>query len=133
MLNFSIKELCHSDIAIKEGINNTPDIKACDNLLNLIFYVLQPLRDRLGKTIIITSGYRCPRLNSHPNIKGATNSNHLFGRAADIRVANCPPRNLWQYIKDSGLEFDECILEYNSWVHISYNRGANRKRFFEIS
>lgn len=133
MLNFSIKELCHSDIATKEGINNTPSIEVCDNLLNLIFYVLQPLRDRLGKPIIVTSGYRCPRLNAHPSIKGAVNSNHILGRAADIRVANCQPRVLWQYIKNSGIEFDECILEYNSWVHISFNKGANRKRFFEIN
>ncbi len=133
MLNFSIKELCHSDIAIKEGINNTPDINTCDNLLNLIFYVLQPLRDRLGKPVIITSGYRCQKLNSHPKIKGAYNSNHLYGYAADIKVNGVNPRVLWAYIKNSGIEFDECILEYNQWVHLAYRKGNNRKKFFEIT
>lgn len=133
MLNFSIKELCHSDIAEQYGIKNIPSIEVCDNLLNLIFYVLQPLRDKLGKPIIINSGYRCKQLNSHPKIKGAANSNHLYGFAADIRVSGMPPRQLWQFVKDSGIEYDECILEYNSWVHLAYRKGNNRHKFFEIT
>ena len=133
MLNFSIKELCHSDIAEQYGIKNIPSVEVCDNLLNLIFYVLQPLRDKLGKPIIINSGYRCRQLNSHPKIKGAANSNHLYGFAADIRVSGMPPRQLWQYVKNSGIEYDECILEYNSWVHLAFRKNANRHKFLEIS
>lgn len=44
-LNFSISELIKSDTAIKQGIKNLPNIKAVDNLLNLIFYTLQPVRE----------------------------------------------------------------------------------------
>lgn len=133
MLNFSISELCHSDIATKEGINNTPSIKVADNLLNLIFYLLQPLRNKLKRAILINSGYRCPKLNSHPSIKGAANSNHLYGYAADIRVVGMSPRDLFNYVVNSGLEYDECILEYNQWVHLAFRKGNNRRKHFEIS
>ena len=57
-LNFLLSELIKSDIAIKYNINNMPDINSLDNMLNLIFYCLQPLRDKLQKPVIITSGFR---------------------------------------------------------------------------
>lgn len=133
MLNFTISELCYSDIAKKYGIKNIPSISECDNLLNLIFYVLQPLRDKLGKPIIINSGYRCKALNSHPLIKGANNSQHLTGKAADIRVNGCTPARLIDFIKTSGIEYDQCINEFDRWVHISFNKGHNRKQCFKIS
>lgn len=131
-LNFSISELCHSHIATQYKIDNKPTLAVCDNLLDLIFYVLQPLRDKLGKPIIVTSGYRCKALNSHPKIKGASNSQHLTGNAADIKVSYITPYNLWMYIQSSGIEYDQLILEYNSWVHISYKHKGNRKQAFRI-
>lgn len=133
MLNFSIKELCHSDIADKYGIKNEPNIQVCDNLLNLIFYVLQPLRDKLGKPVIVTSGYRCQRLNSHHLINGANNSQHLTGQAVDIIVKGCLAITLFEYIKTSGIEYDQLICEYYKWVHVSYNKGKNRKQSFIIN
>ena len=133
MLNFSINELCYSDTAKKYGIKNIPSISECDNLLNLIFYVLQPLRNKLGKPIIINSGYRCKQLNSHPLIKGVSNSQHLTGQAADIRVNGCNVNTLINFIKTSGIEYDQCINEFDKWVHISYNKGHNRKQCFKIS
>lgn len=133
MLNFSIKELCHSDIATQYGIKNIPSVEVCDNLLNLIFYVLQPLRDKLGKPIIINSGYRCKQLNSHPKIKGAANSQHLTGQAADIRVNGCNPQTLINFINQSGIKYDQLINEYDRWVHISYNHNKNRKQCFKLS
>lgn len=132
-LNFSISELCYSDIAKKYGIKNIPSVEVCDNLLNLIFYVLQPLRDKLGKPIIINSGYRCKALNSHPLIKGVSNSQHLTGQAADIKVKGVRAEDLWMYIQTSGIIYDQCILEYGQWVHISFNKGYNRKQCFKVS
>ena len=130
-LKFSISELCKSKVASKYGIDNTPSIKVCDNLLNLIFYVLQPLRDRLGKAVIINSGYRCEKLNRHPEINGVLNSQHLTGHAADIKVNGCKPADLVNYIKSTGIEFDQLINEYDKWVHISYVKGHNRRQVFK--
>lgn len=47
---------------------------------------LQDLRDRWGKPMVITSGYRCPKWNKESG--GKQNSMHLHGRAADIYVDN---------------------------------------------
>lgn len=46
---------------------------------------LQILRNLIGESIIITSGYRCSSYNK--KIKGYTKSNHLTGQAADIKVS----------------------------------------------
>ena len=132
MLNFKISEFIHSNTAVERKINNMPDINSLDCLLDLIFYLLQPLREKLGRPIIITSGYRCPQLNKA--IGGVANSQHTKGQAADIRVNGMRPDDLINFIVKSGLEYDQLIQEYNSWVHISYVKGKNRKQKpFKIS
>ena len=130
-LNFTISELIKSDTAEKNGINNTPDINSLDNLLELIFYVLQPLRDKLKKPIVITSGFRSVKVNKL--VGGVDNSQHLYGQAADITVNGMSAAQLFDFVKNSGIEYDQCINEYNSWVHVSYNKGHNRKQAFKIS
>lgn len=130
-LNFTISELIKSDTAEKNRINNTPDINSLDNLLELIFYVLQPLRDKLKKPIVITSGFRSVKVNEL--VGGVDNSQHLYGQAADITVNGMSAAQLFDFVKSSDIEYDQCINEYNSWVHVSYNKGHNRKQAFKIS
>ena len=130
-LNFTIKELCNSDVAKKYKINNTPSIKVCDNLLLLITRVLQPLRDKLCKPMIITSGYRCEKLNTL--IGGVSNSQHLTGQAVDFIVNDMNINDLFRFIKNSGIIYDQLIEEHSKnkkWIHISYslkNRRENLK------
>lgn len=46
--------------------------------------VLQCIREHFGKAVTITSGYRTPAHNA--KVGGVKSSQHLLGRAADIRV-----------------------------------------------
>ena len=46
--------------------------------------LLQCIREHFGKPVTITSGYRTPAHNA--KVGGAKSSQHLLGRAADIRV-----------------------------------------------
>lgn len=126
MLNFTISELIKSDTAEKNGLNNTPDINSLDNLLELIFYVLQPLREKLGKPMVITSGFRSVKVNEL--VGGVDNSQHLYGQAADFVVNGMTPKQVVEFVKNSGIEFDQCINEYDQWTHISFNKGHNRKQ-----
>ena len=50
---------------------------------------LQALRDRLGKPLIVTSGYRSPEHNEA--VDGAPHSKHMEGTAFDISMANHDP------------------------------------------
>ena len=50
---------------------------------------LQALRDRLGKPLIVRSGYRSPEHNR--NVGGAPRSKHMDGTAFDIAMANHDP------------------------------------------
>ena len=46
--------------------------------------LLQKIRDHFGRPVVITSGYRTAAHNK--SVGGAKSSQHLLGRAADIRV-----------------------------------------------
>ena len=127
-LNFTISELCKSETAEKNGIKNIPDLKALDNMLNLIVYLLQPLRDKIARPIIISSGYRCPQLNKL--VKGVANSGHLKGTCADFVVRGMSVQELLNFICNSGINFTQLIEEHKgntSWIHIEYDKQNLKK------
>ncbi len=123
-LNFKMSELIHSDKAIEHNINNMPDINSLDNMLDLIVFCLQPVRELLKKPMIITSGYRNSQVNKLVN--GKSNSQHLKGQAVDFVVKGETIESIIFKIRTSGIEYDQLINEYGRWVHISYNKGNNR-------
>ena len=132
MKYFTIQELSRSEKARQTGIDNTPSDSIVSNLTALVDNVLDPLREAWGKPIIVTSGYRCPRLNKA--VGGATKSQHLTGHAADIttgdRVNN---RKLFQMLIDRKLPFDQLIDEQNfTWVHVSYDPARNRRQILRL-
>lgn len=129
MLNFKMSELIYSETAIKNNINNMPDINSMDNMLNLIYYCLQPVRELLGAPMIITSGYRNPLVNRL--VGGVNSSQHTKGQAVDFTVLGITPNQIISIIKTSKIEFDQLINEHDKWVHISYNKGKNRKQVFK--
>ena len=57
--------------------------------------LLQKIRDHFGRPVVITSGYRTAAHNR--SVGGAAYSQHLYGRAADIRVQGIPVEQLAAY------------------------------------
>lgn len=57
--------------------------------------LLQCIREHFGKPVHITSGYRTAAHNR--SVGGAAYSQHLYGRAADIRVQGIPVEQLAAY------------------------------------
>lgn len=86
--NFTLKEFTYSRIAIEQGLENIPNPQALLALKNLTGYLLQPLRERYGKTIAITSGYRNEAVNLLAG--GVKNSQHTKGEAADCYITEGP-------------------------------------------
>ncbi len=115
--DFRWEEFERSETAEQLGIDNTiPDDESIKMpLRSLVMNILQPLRNSLGTPVIINSGYRCPALNKA--LKGAKNSQHCKGEAADIRAKD--PLLMAQHIQRNGLPFDQMIL-YADFIHISH-------------
>ncbi|KAB4461113.1 peptidase M15 [Bacteroides thetaiotaomicron] len=131
MKHFTIKELSHSDTALAKGIDNFPTAEAISNLTKLVDNVLDPLREKYGKPIRVSSGYRSAILNR--SVNGATSSQHRLGEAADITTGSKDEnRRLFAIIKNE-LLFDQLIDEKNfSWVHVSFREGRNRKQVLKL-
>lgn len=109
MKYFTIKELSHSDTAVARGIDNYPTAEAIHNLTKLVNNVLDPLREKYGKPIRVSSGYRSAILNR--SVNGATSSQHRIGEAADITVGSKEEnRKLFEIIRQE-LPFDQLIDE----------------------
>jgi hypothetical protein len=93
------------------------------NLVSLVEEVLEPVRERLGRPIIVNSGYRCPIHNAA--VGGVANSQHLRGEAADLHCYD--NRRLARIIVEQG-RYDQLII-YPTFVHVSYKRnGGNRQQ-----
>lgn len=134
MRYFTIQELTRSAKAEQLGIRNetTPEIES--NLIALVSAVLDPLRERWGKPIRVSSGYRCKALNDRlPN--ASKTSQHLKGEAADIYAGSRKENaQLGRLIVQMGA-FDQVIFEQCNrecteadWIHVSWKRvGTNRR------
>lgn len=66
-----------------------------------LVYNLQKIRDRFGKAVNISSGYRCPIHNK--NVGGASASRHVSGMAADIFVRGIAPAEVAKYAEFIGI------------------------------
>lgn len=134
MKYFTISELIKSETAIKKGIWNGASREAEDNLMALVSAVLDPVREKYGKPIHVSSGYRCKQVNN--SLKNASKtSQHMSGEAADIYTDAGPKGNyeVGRLIVQLGC-FDQVIFEdvgksdmLPQWIHVSWKRkGENR-------
>jgi uncharacterized protein YcbK (DUF882 family) len=105
------KNFILSEFACKDGSKTI-------NVDGLLMMILQTLRDKLGKPVSISSGYRTPSYNA--SCGGMDNSEHTKGKAADIQVAGVAPIDLAYAVvkvaKDLGLL--RGIGVYPTFVHV---------------
>ena len=87
--HFKLREFTESATAKKHGIDNRPTPEVVENLRRLCTHTLEPLREKLGLPIIITSGFRTKELNDII-VHASRKSQHMAGQAADFYVAQGP-------------------------------------------
>ncbi|WP_420465630.1 D-Ala-D-Ala carboxypeptidase family metallohydrolase [Panacagrimonas sp.] len=115
--HFHLDEMTASETAARHGIANEPNETEIRNLACLCEEVLEPLRASIGRPIIVTSGFRCVELNRRLGSKDT--SDHVAGRAADIKVHGLRPIEVCQRIADLELPYRQLIHEFGAWTHVS--------------
>lgn len=124
--HFTLAELTHSQTAARRGIDNKPTDAALANMRDILCPGLEQVRALLGKPVLISSGYRSQLLNAA--VGGSAKSQHMDGLAADFTCPGYgPPLAVAQIIKKSGIEFDQLLYEFDSWVHISFSKNPRRQ------
>ena len=122
--NFSLEELCFSEIATRKGIANDPTPDEIENL-KILAQSLERIQKLFGHPIRISSGYRGQKVNAA--IGGSTTSAHMEGYAADF---TCPsfgtPLEVCKAIAASDLSFDQLIQE-GTWAHLSIDPRMRRE------
>ena len=133
MKYFSIAEFFKSDVAEKHQVENIPDdaqlSQVLGNIKALVLNVLDPLRARIDRPIIITSGYRSQRVNEL--VGGSKTSQHLTGKAADFHVLGYTPQQMdivYQTIQMC-YDFDQLIFyPSKNFIHVSWDGNKNRQK-----
>ena len=125
--NFTLKELIHSNTAKQKGLKNEPNENQIENLKLLCEYVLEPIREKIGCPLFISSGFRSEKVNVL--VGGSKTSQHILGQAADIQIFDKTKTNvdlfntIVEMIKLGEIQIGQCIAEKVGgeifWVHIS--------------
>lgn len=91
--------------------------------------VLQAIRNYFGKPVTITSGYRTPTYNK--KVGGVSNSQHVKGKACDIKVSGISPKIVAGYLEanypNHGIGLYSTFVHVDSRGHKTYwkNTGSN--------
>ena len=132
--HFTLSEMEKSQTAVRKGISNKAGSGEIKNLTDLCYEVLEPVRIKFDKPVIITSGYRSPELCEAIGSKAT--SQHAKGQAVDFEIAGVSNLQVALWIQNN-CDFDQLILEFwkeedtdpnSGWVHWSYVDGSNRKQ-----
>lgn len=131
MKYFNYSELMRSQIASENGIINRPccwgENHVYANLERLVINLLDPIRERFATPMIITSGYRCKRLNEL--VGDVRNSQHRRGEAVDFYFEGFSKKEMAAAFFEIAEEFNFDQLIYykkKGIIHISYSRKNNR-------
>lgn len=131
---FKLEELLKSDTALTAQIENLPSWEDVENLNYLAVSVLDPIRESWGQSLIVTSGFRSPKLNAA--VGGVPTSAHMIGGAVDLVLPRWSNRkmselyNLIYSLVESGVIVIDQVIYYRKkrMIHIS-NDVPCRKQF----
>lgn len=118
--HFTLAELTHTD---HRTLDNTPTSGEVANLTRLAA-LLERVKVALGgKPVMVNSAFRSKAVNDA--VGSSDKSQHRLGCAADIRVPGMTPRQVVEACIAAKIEFDQIILEFDAWTHISIPNSAD--------
>lgn len=131
---FTIEEFTNSSTAKRLGIKNDPSLEVVRNIQYGVDMILDPLRRKYGKPIIITSGYRCPELNQA--VGGVKTSWHQRGCAADIHIESEEDAKIKFDILKTLPSVDTVLFEHSAhseWLHVQWDMAINPRHHFNYN
>lgn len=131
---FTLEEFTRSSTAKRLKIDNTPDDVVIRNIQYGVQMVLDPLRRILQTPIIITSGYRCAKLNKA--VGGVANSWHAKGNAADLRIKNEEEAKAIFQILKTLPSVDTVLFEHSTtaiWIHVQWDMERTPRHHFNFN
>ena len=85
--------------------------------------VLQKIRSHFRRAVTITSAYRTPTHNA--KVGGTSYSQHLYGKAADIKVNSVPPKKVAEYA-ETIMTGRGGVGRYGTFTHIDVRSAKSR-------
>ena len=85
--------------------------------------ILQKIRDHFGKAVTITSAFRTASHNK--KVGGATYSQHLYGKAADIKVSGVAA-NVVADFAETLMPGTGGIGRYSTFTHVDVRKVKSR-------
>src|SRR5262245_23693079 len=115
-------EATKSEVAIRKGIDNTPDEKQLAAMKYVAVHGFDACREFVNGPLHASSFLRVPELNVA--VGGAKQSQHTKGEAIDIdcdKYGHGDNLSLFYFIIET-LNFDQCIREFGTdehpeWIH----------------
>ena len=139
--HFTLEELIYSSTAKAKGLKNEPTQDHIENLKLLAQYVLEPIREKIGCPLVISSGFRSEKVNAL--VGGSKTSQHILGQAADIQIFDKTKTNkdlfetIVSMVKNNELQVGQVIWEFGetepNWVHVSLPTSRHRNEIMRAS
>lgn len=116
MSEWDVEHFDRSEFACKCGCGfDTVDYE----LIKVLVYI----REHFDRPVTILSGCRCPDHNASDAVRGATDSQHMVGRACDIRVTGIDPQLVYELADQMEVGG---LGEYSTFTHIDTRVGYAR-------
>lgn len=131
---FTLQEFIKSSTAARLKIDNTPTNEILRNLQYGVSMVLDPLRRIHQKPIIITSGFRCEKLNKA--VGGVANSWHTKGNAADIHIKDGNEAKEIFNILKALPSVDTVLFEHSrssQWIHVQWDMTKTPRHHYNFN
>ena len=137
-MKIELKDLLESGIAKRYRIDNFPTFSAVESLKELVTTILEPLSEAIEKSIIVSRGFMCERVNA---LSGCMDQVHVKGYAADVFPLDGNLQGFIEdaesWLRDNDVAFDESKEEIDKEGHhfwhiaIYGENGEQRRKFNE--
>jgi hypothetical protein len=117
--HFTYHEMTQSETATRLKIDNTPNAEELANLIHTCDRMEKVRQFFRNTPIRVSSGFRSKALNKA--VGGSINSDHVKGFAVDFNVTGLSPVEAFKLLAmEQPFKWDQLILEYKRWIHISF-------------